>query len=84
MNPIIFYRAIEFETGQDSGNAIVGASEKYKINDNFNIYSQFILDEFSLNDVKGGEGSWKNKFGLQLGAKYYNAFKVKDFMLQAE
>lgn len=84
LNPIIFYRAIEFETGQDAGNAIVGASAKYKINDNFNVYSQFILDEFSLSDVTGGNGSWKNKFGLQLGAKYYNAFKVKDLMLQAE
>ena len=84
LNPIIFYRAIEFETGQDAGNAIVGASAKYKLNDNFNVYSQFVLDEFSLNDVKGGNGSWKNKFGLQLGAKYYNAFKVKDLMLQAE
>ena len=69
---------------QDAGNAIVGASAKYKLNDNFNVYSQFVLDEFSLNDVKGGNGSWKNKFGLQLGAKYYNAFKVKDLMLQAE
>ena len=84
LNPIIFYRAIEFETGQDAGNAIVGASGKYKFNDNFNVYSQFVLDEFSLSDAKGGEGSWKNKFGLQLGAKYYNAFKVKDLLLQAE
>ncbi|WP_034061168.1 hypothetical protein [Lacinutrix jangbogonensis] len=84
LNPIIFYRAIEFETGQDAGNAIVGLSAKYKVNDNFNMYSQFVLDEFSLSDVKGGDGSWKNKFGLQLGAKYYNAFKVKDLMLQAE
>ena len=84
LNPVIFYRAIEFETGQDAGNAIVGASGKYKVNDNINIYSQFVLDEFSLNDIKAGNKSWKNKFGYQLGVKYYNAFKVKDLMLQAE
>ncbi|WP_375238427.1 gliding motility protein RemB [Aurantibacter sp.] len=84
LNPVIFYRAIEFETGQDAGNAIVGASAKYKINDNINIYSQFVLDEFSLNDIKAGNKSWKNKFGYQLGVKYYNAFKVKDLMLQFE
>ncbi|WP_313791505.1 hypothetical protein [Lacinutrix neustonica] len=84
LNPIIFYRAIEFETGQDAGNAIVGASAKYKWNDDFNMYAQFVLDEFSLNDVTGGNKSWKNKFGLQLGAKYYNAFKIKDLMFQAE
>lgn len=84
LNPIIFYRAIEFETGQDAGNAVLGASAKYKWNDNINIYSQFVLDEFSLGDIKGGEKSWKNKYGYQIGLKYYNAFKVKNLMLQLE
>ena len=84
INPIIFYRAIEFETGQGSGNAIVGASAKYKWNNKVNLYGQFILDEFSLNDVKAGNKSWKNKFGYQLGAKYYNAFNVENLMLQFE
>ncbi|KJD35518.1 gliding motility protein RemB [Tamlana sedimentorum] len=84
LNPIIFYRAIEFETGQDAGNAIMGASAKYKWNNNINFYSQFILDEFSLSDVKAGNKSWKNKFGYQLGVKYYNAFKVDNLMLQME
>lgn len=84
LNPIIFYRAIEFETGQDAGNAIIGASAKYKWNDNVNIYSQFILDEFSLSDIKGGERSWKNKYGYQIGVKYFNAFKVDNLMLQFE
>lgn len=84
LNPIIFYRAIEFETGQDAGNAIMGASAKYKWNNNINFYSQFILDEFSLSDVRAGNKSWKNKFGYQLGVKYYNAFKVDNLMLQME
>ena len=84
LNPIIFYRAIEFETGQGAGNAILGASGKYKWNDNVNLYGQFVLDEFSLGDVKGGEKSWKNKFGYQIGAKYFNAFKVDNLMLQLE
>lgn len=84
LNPLIFYRAIEFETGQGAGNAIVGASAKYKWNNSINLYSQFILDEFSLNDVKAGNKSWKNKFGYQLGVKYFNAFKIDNLLLQAE
>lgn len=84
LNPIIFFRAIEFETGQDAGNALLGLSGKYKLNDNMNLYGQFILDEFSLSDMSGGEKSWKNKFGYQLGFKYYHAFKVKNLMLQTE
>ena len=84
LNPIIFYRAIEFETGQGAGNAVLGATAKYKVNDNINIYSQFVLDEFSLGDIKGGEKSWKNKYGYQLGMKYYNAFKIDNLYLQLE
>ena len=84
LNPIIFFRAIEFQTGQGAGNAILGLSSKYKWNNKVNLYGQFILDEFSLSDVTGGEKSWKNKFGFQLGAKYFNAFKVDNLLLQAE
>lgn len=84
LNPIVFYRAIEFQTGQDAGNAILGATAKYKWNDNINMYGQFILDEFSLTDITGGEKSWKNKYGYQLGIKYYNAFKVDNLLLQFE
>ncbi len=84
LNPIIFYRAIEFETGQGAGNAIMGATAKYKFSDNVNVYGQFVLDEFSLGDIKGGEKSWKNKYGYQIGVKYYNAFKVDNLFLQFE
>ncbi|NJX16064.1 gliding motility protein RemB [Tamlana crocina] len=84
LNPIVFYRAIEFETGQGAGNALLGATAKYKFSDEVNAYGQFILDEFSLGDIKGGERSWKNKYGYQLGVKYFNAFKVDNLLLQME
>lgn len=84
VNPIIFYRAVEFASSSRSGNALLGLTGKYKWNNQINFYGQFLLDEFSLGDVKAGEKSWKNKFGYQLGAKYYNAFKVKNLLLQAE
>jgi hypothetical protein len=84
LNPIIFFRAIEFQTGQDAGNAILGLSSKYKWNNKVNLYGQFVVDEFSLEDVTAGNQSWKNKFGFQLGLKYFNAFKVNNLLLQAE
>ena len=84
LNPVIFFRAIEFESGQDAGNAILGASAKYKWNNKVNLYGQFILDEFSLGEVTGGNKSWANKFGYQLGVKFYDAFKVDNLLLQAE
>lgn len=84
MNPIIFYRAIEFSTGSRGGNALIGLSAKYKLSDRVNLYGQFIIDEFSSGDVFGGEGSYKNKTGYQIGAKYYDAFGVKNLYLQGE
>ncbi|MFT4698134.1 MAG: hypothetical protein ACI9SJ_001271 [Flavobacteriaceae bacterium] len=84
INPIIFYRAIEFSTGSRGGNAIIGLSAKYKFTDRINAYSQLIIDEFSTSDIFGGEGSYKNKIGYQVGVKYYDAFGVKKLYLQAE
>lgn len=84
VNPIIFYRSVEFSSSSRSGNATLGLTSKYKWNSKVNLYGQFLLDEFSLGDMKGGEQSWKNKFGYQLGMKYYDAFSVKNLMIQAE
>jgi len=84
LNPIIFFRAIEFSTGSRAGNALIGFSTKYKFTDRINAYGQFIIDEFSSSDVFGGEGSYKNKTGYQIGAKYYDAFGVENLYLQVE
>ena len=84
VNPIIFYRSVEFASSSRSGNALLGVTSKYKWSNTINLYAQFLLDEFSLGDMKSGDGSWKNKFGYQLGAKYFNAFEVKDLLLQLE
>ncbi|WP_073016141.1 gliding motility protein RemB [Flavobacterium micromati] len=84
VNPIIFYRAVEFASSARTGNAILGLTYKYKWSNQINFYGQFILDEFSLQDVKEGDNSWKNKYGYQLGVKYYNAFKVENLLLQLE
>ena len=42
LNPVIFYRAIEFSTGSRAGNALIGLSGKYKVNNNINAYGQLI------------------------------------------
>ena len=84
-NPIIFYRAVEFSNGGDfSGNVQIGLNMKYKVNNNISVYSQFLIDEMTVDEVFSGDGYWGNKFALQLGGKYYNAFKIENLMLQGE
>ncbi len=84
VNPIIFYRTVEFTSSARSGNALLGATAKYKISNKINLYGQFLLDEFSLGEIKKQDNSWKNKYGYQVGAKYYDAFNVKNLLLQVE
>ncbi|WP_395063045.1 gliding motility protein RemB [Flavobacterium sp.] len=84
VNPIIFYRAVEISASSKSGNALLGLTYKYKLNNQFNFYGQFLIDEFSFSEVKAGNQSWKNKFAYQIGAKYFNAFNIDNLLLQVE
>jgi hypothetical protein len=84
LNPVIFYRSVEFSSSARSGNALLGLTGKYKCNNKLNFYGQFLIDEFSFGDVQAGNKSWRNKFGFQIGGKYYHAFGVKNLYLQGE
>ena len=84
VNPIIFYRAVEFASSSRSGNAVLALTSKYKVNNQINVYGQFLIDEFALDDVKEANKSWRNKFGYQIGAKYFNALNIENLLLQVE
>ena len=82
LNPIVFYRAIEFSTGSRGGNALIGLTGKYKINDRANLYGHIVIDELSAGDILGGNQNYKNEQGFQLGTEYYDAFGIKHLTLQ--
>lgn len=84
LNPIIFYRAIEFSTGSRGGNAIIGLSGKYKFSDRVSVYTQLMIDEFTTGEIAKGDGYWGNKNGFQVGLKYHHAFGVENLHLQGE
>lgn len=83
LNPIIFLRASEQQAGS-ADNAIIGLDVKANVAKRFQFYGQFMMDEFKLKEVRGGKGWWANKFGVQAGAKYIDAFSVKNLDLQGE
>lgn len=84
LNPVIFYQTIELETGSRGGNALLGATAKYKFTDKITGYAQLVLDEFSSSAVASGNGSFQNKSAYQLGVKWQNAFQIPNLMLQTE
>jgi hypothetical protein len=83
LNPVIFLRASEQQNGS-ADNAIIGLDFKANAGHQGQFYGQLVLDEFVLKEIRSGDGWWANKFGLQLGTKYINAFDVKNFDLQFE
>ncbi len=83
LNPIIFYRAIEQQNGS-SDNVLLGLDFKWNAVKKLSFYGQVMLDEFVISNVRAGNGWWANKYGLQGGAKYIDAFGVSNLDLQGE
>lgn len=83
LNPIIFLRYVEGNVGSPD-KAHVGFDFKANVAHKFQFYGQFLLDEFLLSEITKNNGYWANKYGYQLGAKYVDAFNVKNLDLQIE
>ncbi len=83
-NPIIFFRPIEFANGSDNANVVIGFGASYKLAEGLLAYTQFALDEFVKAELFSEPGSWRNKYSVQLGLKYANAFGVKNLFLRGE
>lgn len=83
LNPIIFYRHIEGTVGSPD-NAVAGIDFKANIGHRAQLYGQFLLDEFILSEIRNNPTSWVNKWGLQLGVKYVDAFGVPNLDIQLE
>ena len=84
MNPIIFYRAAE--QGLNSpDNVLIGFDAKWNFLRHFQLYGQINFDEFRFRDlVIDRNGSWANKFGIQGGFKYIDAFGIDHLDFQGE
>lgn len=83
LNPVIFYRPVEFSLGSPD-NVLMGGSFKIKVAKNGQFYGQVLLDEFVLHNVLSHNGWWGNKQGLQGGFKEFQLFGVKNLSFQTE
>ena len=83
LNPIIFFRAIEQQNGS-SDNVLLGLDFKWNAIRQLSFYGQFLLDELVVDNIREGNGWWANKFAVQLGGKYVDAFGLSNLDLQGE
>lgn len=84
-NPIVFFRWVEQQLGTPD-KVMLGMDGKWNFYPGMQLYGQFALDEFVFNEFFGidGKGSKRNKYGVQAGYKYINAFEVSNLDLQLE
>lgn len=90
LNPVIFYRPVEFSVGS-SDNAILGSNIKITPTKTQKLYFQLLFDEFLLDELRADfnqlrepnqdikSGWWANKYGIQLGWQGQNNFGIKGF-----
>lgn len=83
LNPVIFLRLSEQQNGSED-NAFVGIDLKANVAKRLQFYGQLLLDELKVKELSAGTGWWGNKFAIQAGGKYINAFGVKNLDLQGE
>jgi hypothetical protein len=83
ISPVIFLRPVEYSNGSPD-NALIGATSKYKFNDNITLYGQFALDEFEAKNFFSNNGSSRNKYGWQLGLRGSDLFGLQGLHYLAE
>ena len=82
LNPVIFYRPQEYSLGS-SDNVLIGLSMDAHFKQH-TLYSQFIMDEFNLVEIRKKTKWWANKFGLQFGYKSRFKSMIGNWFVRAE
>ena len=83
LNPVIFYRTIEHQLDSPD-NVLIGLNAKWNLYKTFSLYGQFVLDELNVSEFFSSSKWWANKYGIQLGIKYPNAFTLNHLDAQLE
>lgn len=90
INPLIFYRSIEQAIGS-ADNGLIGFSGKYNFLNHFQLYGQYLIDEFRFSHVKDNilkykklPGSRYAKTAYQIGFKYIDVFNIPTLDMTVE
>ena len=83
LNPVIFFRPVEF-SGGSADNAILGFGGKIKLWKKYQLYGQFVIDEFVLSEIRSGTDWWGNKYGIQAGVKLFDFANIKNLFARIE
>ena len=83
LNPIIFSTAVNRFNGEGD-KSILGMSAKAIVAKHVQFYGQLVFNEFRAKELFSSNGWYGNKWGVQMGGKYFDALGIKNLDLQAE
>ena len=84
LNPIILYRTVETYVGSPD-NVLLGGDIKWNFAKGFQLYGQFLLDEFKFKELFiEKRGWWANKYAGQLGIKAIDVAGLESLDIQTE
>lgn len=83
VNPFIVLMPGEFDAGSPD-KVLVGMNGTLKLAHWFNMYGQFVFNEFRISELTGGNDWWANKYGFLGGFKSFNLFNVDGLDMQFE
>ncbi|MFI5196855.1 MAG: hypothetical protein ACHQD8_07175 [Chitinophagales bacterium] len=83
LNPIIFSTAVNRFNGSGD-KSILGMSAKAIVAKHLQFYAQLLFNEFRVKELTSSKGWYGNKWGVQAGGKYFDAFTIKNLDLQGE
>jgi len=67
LNPVIFFKTLELQTGTKTANTVLGIESRYRLPRHTSAYFQFLLDEMTVSKFFGDPGYWANKYAFQAG-----------------
>lgn len=79
--PVIFYNTAARSLGANQKTSL-GLNFKALALRRLQVYGQGYFDQLKFDKIS--DGWWGNQFGVQLGAKYFNAFSISNLDLQGE
>jgi hypothetical protein len=83
LNPVIFFRPVEFNLGS-ADNAMMGLNLRFTAFNWLTFYSQFVIDEMRIKELTAGNGWAGNKYAWQAGLKTFDLFGIANFNVQTE
>lgn len=73
LNPLIFYRPIEFSKGS-ADNMLLGFAMRHRLGKRGQVYTNVYLDEFMISELRARTQWWGNKYAIQFGFKGFDIF----------